>query len=365
MTKIMQRITAALFCLFFAGFGVLHLILPDRGFSPVENRNLSQLPEFSWDDLVDGSYTADLEKYLADQFPLRDGWIGLKTAYSRLLGHREFNGVYLCGDTLIAKVSDDSRAQANLENLRKLLGKTDIPVYVGMIPTAAETWKDKLPAGAPTFDQSDYIRQVKALGGNWVDMQGVLNAHWDESIYYRTDHHWTSLGAYYGYTALMDAMGESALPLGSGETVSDHFNGTLYSTSGVHWLQPDTIERYVSGEGVTVENVLTGEIGGLYVDSFLQEKDQYSSFMGGNNPLYIVRNPNAVSDEKILVVRDSFSDSLAPFLSQQFSEVHLIDLRYYRTSVSGYAAENGMDAIFICYSVDNFIKDVDAFFIGQ
>jgi len=365
MTKLMQRITAALFCLFFAGFGLLHLILPDRTFSPVENRNLSQLPEFSWKTLVDGSYTADLETYLADQFPLRDSWIGLKTGYTLLLGHREFNDVYLCGDTLIAKVSDSSRAQMNLQSLQKLLAKTELPVYVGMIPTAAETWKDKLPAGAPSFDQSAYIEQVKGIGGIWVDMQGVLNAHRDEAIYYRTDHHWTSLGAYYGYTALMDAMGETALPLGDGETVSDNFNGTLYSTSGVHWLTPDTIERYVSGEGVTVENVITGEIRGLYVDSSLQEKDQYSSFMGGNNPLYIVRNPDAVTDQKILVVRDSFSDSLAPFLSQQFSEVHLMDLRYYRTSVAQYAADNDMDSIFICYSVDNFIKDTDAFFIGQ
>ena len=94
MTKTSQRVTAAVFCLFLAGFGLLHIILPDRTFSPVENRNLRQMPEFTWSALADGSYTAALETYLSDQFPLRDGWMGLKTRYEYLLGKREFHGVY-------------------------------------------------------------------------------------------------------------------------------------------------------------------------------------------------------------------------------------------------------------------------------
>ena len=101
------------------------------------------------------------------------------------------------------------------------------------------------------------------------------------------------------------------------------------------------------------------------MDSFLEEKDKYASFLGGNTPLYIVQNPNAATDKKLLIVRDSYSDSLAPFLSQEFAEVHLLDLRYYRTSVAQYAEENGIDEIFVCYSVENFVKDVDAIFLGQ
>lgn len=147
--------------------------------------------------------------------------------------------------------------------------------------------------------------------------------------------------------------------------MSEDFCGTLYSTSGIHWLEPDTIQRYVPDRGVTVEDGQTGQIHGLYVDSFLEEKDQYASFLGGNAPLYIVRNPAAATEQKLLVVRDSYSDSLAPFLSQTFAEVHLLDLRYYRTGVAQYAADMGADAILLCYSVENFVKDADAVFIGQ
>ncbi len=367
MTKASQRLTAAVFCVFLAGFGLLHILLPDRSFSPVENRRLAQPPAFSWSALADGSYTAGLEKYLEDQFPLRDGWMGLKNRYEYLLGKREFHGVYLCGDTLINRLSDTSRAEQNAGYLQNLTELADMPVYIGLIPTAEEIWRDKLPGGVDRFDQSAYLTQVRESvpGAAWVDVAGQLADHAAEPIFYRTDHHWTSLGAYYGYSALLEAMGETPLPPGSAETVSADFYGTLYSTSGVHWLEPDTIERYVSGEGVAVENFETGEIHGLYVDSFLGEKDQYASFLGGNAPLYIVRNPEARSAEKLLVVRDSYSDSLAPFLSTQFAEVHLLDLRYYRTSVAQYASENGMDRIFVCYSVENFVKDVDAIFLGR
>ena len=367
IARMSQVVTAVLFCAFLAAFGLLHILLPDRTFSPVENRTLSRMPEFSWSALVDGSYTSKLEKYLEDQFPLRDSWMGLKNRYEYLLGKREFHGVYLCGDRLIHKIEDASRAEQNISYLQKLTELTDIPVYLGLIPTAAEVYRDQLPVGAENFDQAAYLEKVRESVPDtvWVDMEKWMDGASGVSLFYRTDHHWTSAGAWHGYAALMEAMGEPFEPLGTPETVSDDFYGTLYSSSGVHWLAPDTIERYVSGAGVTVENFEKGETHGLYVDSFLGEKDKYASFLGGNTPLYIIRNPEAASEEKLLVVRDSYSDAMAPFLSQYFAEIHLVDLRYYRTSVAEYARENGMDRIFVCYSVENFVKDLDAVFMGR
>ena len=240
-------------------------------------------------------------------------------------------------------------------------------MYLGLIPTAAEVYRDQLPAGAENFDQAAYLEKVRESVPDavWVDMEKWMDGASGVSLFYRTDHHWTSAGAWHGDAALMEAMGEPFEPLGTPETVSDDFYGTLYSSSGVHWVAPDTIERYVREDAVTVEDVYGGGKHGLYVDSFLEEKDKYASFLGGNAPLYIVRNPEAASGEKLLLVRDSYSDSMAPFLSQYFSEIHLLDLRYYRTSVAQYAEENQMDRIFVCYSVENFVKDVDAVFLGQ
>ncbi len=365
MSKTTQRVTTAVFCAFLALLGILHLVLPDRTFSPVENRNLRQVPAFTWRALREGSYTAALETYLEDQFPLRDGWMGLKTRWEWLLGKREFHDVFLCGGALIGRVGEGDRWEQNLGFVDRLAEKTDIPVYLGLIPTAAEVWKDRLPHGADSADQSALLKEARGTGAVWADIAGALAAHSEEPVFYRTDHHWTSLGAYYGYTALLEAMGETPLPLGKAETVSDDFYGTLYSSSGVHWVAPDTIERYVREDAVTVEDVYGGETHGLYVDSFLEEKDQYASFLGGNQPLYIVRNSAASSDKKLLLVRDSYSDSLAPFLCRHFAEIHLLDLRYNKTSVAQYAADMGADGIAVLYSVDNFMKDADAVFLAQ
>lgn len=365
MSKTTQRVTTAVFCAFLALLGILHLVLPDRTFSPVENRNLRQVPAFTWRALREGSYTAALETYLEDQFPLRDGWMGLKTRWEWLLGKREFHDVFLCGGALIGRVGEGDRWEQNLGFVDRLAEKTDIPVYLGLIPTAAEVWKDRLPHGADSADQSALLKEARGTGAVWADIAGALAAHSEEPVFYRTDHHWTSLGAYYGYTALLEAMGETPLPLGKAETVSDDFYGTLYSSSGVHWVAPDTIERYVREDAVTVEDVYGGGKHGLYVDSFLEEKDQYASFLGGNQPLYIVRNSAAASDKKLLLVRDSYSDSLAPFLCRHFAEIHLLDLRYNKTSVAQYAADMGADGIAVLYSVDNFMKDADAVFLAQ
>ena len=373
MTKGYARFITVLFCLFLGGLMVWQAILPDRERSDVENRTLAQMPELTVSGVLDGTYMEALEEYVQDQFPLRDGWTGVKARAEQLLGKQLFNNVYLCGDTLISKVDapEDDLDQKNLSYVGKLSENAGIPVYLGLIPSAAEIWADKLPAGAQNWDQVSFLQQAAGLGVPMVDFAGVLTEHAGEEIFYRTDHHWTSLGAYYGYTALMEALGraDDIIPLDAfdPETVTTDFNGTLYSQSGIHWLTPDTMEFYVPEEGLSVTSWRTGspEPAALYERSYLEKKDKYSSFLGGNQPLCVLKNEHNPDGGKILLVRDSYSDSLAPFLAQSFSEVHLLDLRYYRAPVAQYAAENGIDEIVVLYSVPNFITDRNLVLLTQ
>ena len=151
------------------------------------------------------------------------------------------------------------------------------------------------------------------------------------------------------------------------EIASTSFNGTLYSQSGIHWLTPDTMEFWVKEDGLTVTSWRTGspEPGILYDRSYLTEKDKYASFLGGNQPLCVIWNENARDGGKLLLIRDSYSDALAPFLAQSFAEVHLLDPRYYRMPPAQYAAENGIDAICVVYSIPNFITDRNLVFLAQ
>ena len=370
MTTRYSRFLSACFCVFLGGLLVWHLLLPDRDRSDVENRTLAQFPEFSWEDLKDGSFTKGVEEYFADQFPLRDQWTGLKARAEQVLGKREFNGVYLCGDALIAKVEPpkDGLEEKNLSYVSRLAESAEVPVYLGLIPSAAEIWRDRLPRGAESWDQAAFIaRGLELEGVEPIDFLTALRDHagertW-EGIFYRTDHHWTTLGAYYGYAALMEALGrgeevpEPEAVKARDLPVSNGFQGTLYSQSGIHWLEPDSIEFWVEESGLTVTSWRDGtpKEAGLYDYDYLGKKDKYSAFLGGNQPLCVVKNPEGKG--KLLVIRDSYADSLAPFLALRFEEVHLLDPRYYRYSAAKYAEDNGLDAIAVVYSVPNFITD--------
>ena len=249
------RLTTAVFCLFLAGLLIWHAALPDRARSETENRTLAQFPQFSWENLKDGSFTAGMEGYFADQFPLRDDWTGLKARCEQLLGKRSFHDVYLCGNTLISRVEepDDAQVKKNLSYVNEFAGMADGQVLLGLIPSAAEVRKDRLPAGAPSFDQPAFLEKAaEETGLPAVDLLGALAAHAGEPIYYRTDHHWTSLGAFYGANALLNALGKESLKEDdfTPQIASTDFNGTLYSTSGVHWLTPDTIEYWVPEDGL-------------------------------------------------------------------------------------------------------------------
>ena len=361
------------------------LILPDRAFSQLENRNLEQAPEVSLEAIDTGKFMEDAEDYVNDQIIGRDFWVALKAWSERVSGKQENNGVYFAKEnTLISRVDTpswedtpaqgDTPAQQGLQTrvgyVNALVDNVDVPVYFGIIPSAAEIWSDRLPEGAPTADEKAIIdRLYSAVQTHTIDLYSALAQHKDEDLYYRTDHHWTSLGAYYGYTALMDAMGLEAVPLDESQkvTVSEDFYGTLFSSSGVRWLPPDHIDRYISDEGVTVTAYPNGtpEPGSLYVDSYLEVKDKYSSFLGGNKPLCVIETEHTGAP-KVLVIRDSYADSLAPFLTQNFSEIHLFDPRYNLNSVQEYAAQNEIDSIVVLYSISNFTaKDNQLFVLGR
>ena len=373
MSSNFNRFLTGLFCLFIGGMLVLTLLLPDADFSPLENRYLQTPPKLSLDTLQNGKFMADAEDYAADHVPARDFWVALKAWCERLSGKQENNGVYFASDnTLINHIAtpDMDALTEKLGYVNALTDHVSVPIYFGIIPSAAGVWRDRLPAGAPTADEQALIGALTAgvTADGIVDVSALLSAHADENIYYRTDHHWTSLGAYYGYCAVMQAMGLEPVSLSDYKpsVLSDDFYGTIFSSSGVRWVAPDTIHAYVPEANISVTNYFDGTPteGELYVDKYLAEKDKYSCFLGGNQPLCVLSGGNGVG-EKVLVIRDSYSDAMAPFLAESFSEVHLYDLRYNRMSVKDYVAENDIDRVVVLYSLSNFTTDGNLFLLGR
>ncbi len=375
MKKNFQIVLIVLFALFIAGFGIFTLALPDKDFSENENRYLSKFPEFTAESFFEGDFGTDFETYLADQFPLREQFIEIKATSEKLTGKLENNGAYLAGDSLISRVDepDASRVDTNLSYLNDLAANLDaigIPGYLTVLPTAATVHADKLPYGAPTADESawlDYIESQTQLG--YIDTESVLKDHSDEKIFYNTDHHWTTLGAYYGYTAVAEALGFTPKSQDEFEkfVLSDSFLGTTYSSSGVRDVEPETIEGWSDESKFVVTR--TDEKGEytseLYVDSFLTQKDKYSAFLGGNSPLVVVKNKEINDGSTLVVIRDSYADSEVAFLAEHFDVVHLVDPRYYKTSGALYAQQVGADAVLVSYGFSNFVTSSDMFALGQ
>lgn len=369
---------SALFCAFIGLFLVANAATPSREFSEMENRNLEQMPKLSVDSLLSGQFMKDFETYTTDQFVGRDLWIALKSSSERILGKHENNDVYFCDqDTLITRFDqpDATKVSENVNYVNSFVENVDIPVTFSLIPTQACIWAGRLPDGAPNASQTDLLDQAKAAvpGATWADLYSPLWEHKDESIFYRTDHHWTSLGAYYGYTGLADALGYTPVPLDAyTETIrSTEFYGTVFSSSGVRWVSPDTISTYVPDTGITVTSYTYDSNGNpvevpraLYDESYLSVKDKYSMFLGGQQSLGVVKTPNT-DKPKLLIIRDSYADSLVPFLTPHFSEIHLIDLRYYKLSIADYIQQNGIDQALVLYSVPNFVTDSNLFWITR
>ena len=236
------------------------------------------------------------ETYQSDQFAGRDAWIEVSTGMEYLLGRRDSGGVFKGEDHyLLEKIESDEgdNVQDNIEAVRSFAEKNqEREIYFLVAPNAAEILQDKLPAFAVTEDQKGQLERLRASLPEqirWIDACGALEAHRDEEIYYRTDHHWTSLGAWYAFQeakkvmALNEAYTEKLTP----RAVSDSFNGTLSARSGYERGFREPIYIYfpdgTEGTQAVVYDVEKGEkTASLYAPEKLKEKDQYAVFLGGN-----------------------------------------------------------------------------------
>ncbi len=371
MSKKALWLQTLIFLCFIGVFFILNIAIPDKDFSENENRKLQSLPKFTFEDLFEGKFTADFEDYVTDQFAFRDRWTALKARCELALGKDENKGIFLCDDQRLIEAFETPNMDDidfSLESIDMLAQSSEANVYFALIPSASEVYSELLPKGAPNASQLDIINHAYAsVGAVNVDVYSKLMAHKDENIFYRTDHHWTTLGAYYGYTAIAEAMGFEPVDINSytEEVVSTEFLGTTFSSSGFGWVKPESISRYVPQGDMVITNYPSGSPteGTMYDDSFLAVKDKYSYFYGGNTPLLKIETGKE-GLPSLLIVRDSYMDSLSPYLTEHFSTIHIVDLRYNNASLKGYIAQNDIDNILVCYSVPNFSTDGNIFLVA-
>ncbi len=364
--------TFVLSCLFFA--------LPKKEYSSSEKRYLAKTPEFSLENFFSGKLTTSLEGgeqvgYIADHFPLRSLFVGINAYWNLGIGATASNGYYFCRDGyIITKPSDTNRADRNLQLINLFAASFD-EVSLMVVPSAGEVLAEKLPkvhAVYPDKEVYDYIFENKADNLDFIDLREKFEGYAEkgEQIFYRTDHHWTSLGAYTAYKLYCNEKGIEAKDADEFEkTEHPGFYGTTYSSSGYFLAKPDTLEIWENKEiadkvKVTInEGTRSDEYTSMYFESHLSEDDMYPVFLDGNHALVTIENENAKSDETLLIIKDSFAHCAAPFLAENYSKVIMVDLRYYKNSVSDLVRAEGADEILFLYGMNNFCTDSNFAFL--
>lgn len=362
-------------------FGLILIVIPimtfvtlpdeDRPYSENENRYLAGFPKISFETYLDKSAMEGFEEWFSDRVYGRESWIKLKNGTERFIGKTEINGVYTVGDQMMQVWTgyDKDFIDLSISAVNKFTERhSNVPVYFMLAPTSQEIYADLLPKTAPVGSQTelnDYCREN--LKCNTIDIFSLLKNNSDSYIYYRTDHHWTSYGAYIAYTEAAKALGLQSEPLSSFdiEHASSSFRGTLYSKTLDDSITPDVIDYYHFNGGrseptLTV-NTGAGEVDydSLYIREYLEVKDKYSSFMGSNSPMMTVTSGDNPNGPSLLVFKDSYAHSLIPFLANHYSKITVLDLRYINAGYSMLVDVNDYDSVLFMYNAITFSEDTN------
>lgn len=368
-------ITAVCFLVFIFGISAAGFIAKDREFSPNENRYLAELPKLSWEKIMSGDFQEDLEEYLKDQIFGRDQWITVKTAVQKAAGNTDIGGAYLGRmgydfEKITPEDVDEERVAVNTEALASFFAKASQTISPDrmsflLVPTSGLVLADRLPKNARLFDQNSYIDRIQGAMEHCrvVDVREELAADSDGYIYYKTDHHWTTDGAFIAYQKWCEAAGMAYTdPAELEQTVlTDQFRGSLYSKILDAGSAYDSIWIYSKGLSdaagckVTVDEKKPGVI---YDTEKLKEKDKYAFFFGGNyGQVHIETGRNSDTERNLLVIKDSFANSFVPLALEQFDNIYMVDLRYYNGDIQSSLSEHDITDVLVLYNISNFISD--------
>lgn len=357
-----------LFLAFLFCFSILDALWPKREFSELENRKLMQPPKLTLAGVLskDDPWMAKYTEYTKDQFIFRDGWIDLKSRAEAMLLKTENNGIWFGKDNYLFPkfLAVGERFEKNLDAVERMAQRHPGKVSVMIAPSSSLVLSEKLPWQAPVADEDIYHDSiVERLSGQAAvyDLRKTLRAHGDEYIFYRTDHHWTSEGAYLAYEQFA---GSKGLPLFDRSAADakkvENFYGTSYSKARNYDVVPDTITYYDLPNQLTVytanaDGSESGETGPLYNTADFETQDKYKAFLRGNNG-YSVLEGNGTGS--ILIIKDSYANAFIPYLVEDYASIGIVDFRYLNKKVDSLIERGGYDEILVLFSFQGFMDDM-------
>ena len=380
-SKKAQIAIIAIFLVFTFALSITFFALPKADFSAQEKRSLSKFPEISFDSFLKGNLTAGLEGenggFIPDHFPLRSFFVATNAYMNLLLGNTAGTNYYNCDDGyIVTKPPSSDRSKINLRLLGDFAASFD-EVTLAVVPSPGYIMEDKLPLIHADYKDDavfDLINSKKAANIKLCDLREVFKASYTAGtdLYYKTDHHWTTKGAFIAYNALCNTMDIEPADMDNFRIKShDGFYGTTYSSSGYFLNAPDTLEiweneNFSDSIKLTISDTDKGEIrnreySSMYFEERLSEPDMYPVFLNGNQPVVTIENSKAQTDKTLLIFKDSYAHAITPFFAENYQKIVMVDMRYYDINAFGLVSEfakniNADDCLFL-YSMDSFMTD--------
>ena len=348
---------------------VMNILSNDREFSESENRVLASFPKLTISSLADGSFMKSFETYMADQFIFRDKLISAKTYFDRLSGKKEENGVYIGEEGfLIEKQSEynKKKVKALIKSINTFMKKyPDVKKMVAISPNASYIYADKLPENIEMSNQFDQLTKImNNLEGKKFTFLNVskalLKARDKHQVFYKTDHHWTTRGAYAVFQSISDKWGINTSKVSyEFMTVSTDFEGTLASKTGIHDVK-DKVEiclpKNSKGTYVVSYESQDKKTTSLFDADKLNQKNKYEVFFGGNYDKVVI-DTVSTSKNNLLIIKDSYANCLIPMLTPYFAKIVVVDPRYMTDSIHTVMDEYSFSHVLFLYNLNTFLQD--------
>ncbi len=372
----LKYLPAFIFCAFIFTFMILLFVIPKQKYSAQEKKMLADFPSVTVENIMDGKFQEGLDTWLSDHLPARNFFVGLSADYELVTGRNGKKGIYLGKEGYLfpKPTADTEKISENAGYIKEFADCSDVPVYMSLIPSSGYVNSDKLPLNHEPYNDGELIDKFSSQLGENITFTDVKSEFSEkaktEQLYYRTDHHWTAKGAYECYRLLGEKLGYEPVPEENFEKERiDGFYGTSYSKSALWWVSPDKIELWKNKDqssgsvSVSIHDGDEEKDGNSYFfREHLNEDDKYPVYLDGNHSLVRIKNSDAKGG-KLIIVKDSYAHAIAPFLSQNYSEIIMVDLRYYKKDVSALAQQEKADGVLILYSLDNLAADDNISFL--